>query len=120
MQKRRRVFAERRAELWKFCFYLKVNIWIIALAFQLELLYYLICNSTLIIIMPDAWLTDRWIIIKLPVHLDLIGAPCIIHLATIIIIITITIIVIIITIIIIITIHLAHSDVFTLHTVCIQ
>ena len=66
MQKREYLLPERRrVELWKFCFCLKVNIcWRISLAFLLELVFNLICN-TLSRIMPHARLTDRWLIINL-------------------------------------------------------
>ena len=66
MQKREYLLPQRRrVELWKFCFCLKVNIcWRISLAFLLELVFNLICN-TLSRIMPHARLTDRWLIINL-------------------------------------------------------
>ena len=66
MQKREYLLPQRRrVELWKFCFCLKVNIcWRISLAFLLELVFNLICN-TLSRIMPHARPTDRWLIINL-------------------------------------------------------
>ena len=87
MQKREYLLPQRRVELWKFCF--KVNIcWRISLAFLLERVFNLICNTRRI--MPHARLADRWLIINLtPTELmHLARLPCIIP----------------------------NSDVFTLHT----